>query len=50
MLTINGLRMSEKKMYFSSEKAKKELGYRPRNVKNAIKDCVNWMNEKFNIN
>jgi dihydroflavonol-4-reductase len=50
MLTINGLRMSEKKMYFSSEKAKKELGYRPRNVKNAIKDCVVWMNEQFNIN
>ena len=50
MLTINGLRMSEKKMYFSSEKAKKELGYRPRNIKNAIKDSVSWMNEKFNIN
>ena len=31
-------------------KAKKELGYRPRNVKNAIKDCVVWMNEQFNIN
>lgn len=50
MLTINGLKMSEKKMYFSSEKAKKELGYRPRNVKNAIKDCVIWMNRQFNLN
>jgi len=47
MLTIDGLRMSEKKMFFSSEKAKKNLGYRPRNVKNAIKDSVNWMKDNF---
>ena len=27
MLTVDMIRMTEKKMFFSSEKAKKELGY-----------------------
>ncbi|MFL2679455.1 MAG: hypothetical protein ACJ0GH_03645 [Alphaproteobacteria bacterium] len=34
--------MSENKMFFSSDKAKKLLHYRPRKVKNAIKDAVEW--------
>ena len=34
--------MSQKKMFFSSNKAKKLLRYRPRNVKNAIKDSIKW--------
>ena len=46
-LTVDGLKMSEKKMFFSSEKAKKKLHYRPRNVKSAIKDAVNWTKENF---
>ncbi len=46
-LTIDGLRMSQKKMYFSSNKAKKLLRYRPRNVKNAIKDSVIWIEKNF---
>ena len=46
-LTIDGLKMSEKKMYFSSDKAKKKLHYRPRDVKSAIKDSVNWMKKKI---
>tara|TARA_X000000368_G_C23043130_1_gene717902 strand:+ start:479 stop:1471 length:993 start_codon:yes stop_codon:yes gene_type:complete len=41
-LTVDGLRMSENKMFFSSDKAKKLLHYRPRNVKSAIKDAVEW--------
>tara|TARA_B100000900_G_scaffold396977_1_gene396817 strand:- start:225 stop:1211 length:987 start_codon:yes stop_codon:yes gene_type:complete len=41
-LTLDGLKMSTKKMFFSSEKAKKKLRYRPRTVKNAIKDSVDW--------
>ena len=49
-LTLDGLKMSEKKMFFSSEKAKKLLRYRPRNVKNAIKDSVNWTKEYFELN
>ena len=46
-LTVDGLKMSKRKMYFSSEKAKKKLHYRPRNVKSAIKDAVNWTKENF---
>lgn len=46
-LTVDGLKMSKRKMYFSSEKAKKKLHYRPRNVKSAIKDAVNWTVENF---
>ena len=41
-LTVDGLKMSTKKMFFSSDKAKKKLRYRPRSVKNAIKDSVLW--------
>ncbi len=41
-LTIAGLKMSTKKMFFSSEKAKKKLRYRPRTSKSAIKDSVKW--------
>ncbi|MAI28901.1 MAG: NAD-dependent dehydratase [Rickettsiales bacterium] len=48
-LTLDGLKMSEKKMFFSSEKAKKLLRYRPRNVKNAIKDSVNWTKNHFKL-
>ena len=46
-LTIDSLKMSSKKMFFSSMKAKKKLGYRPRPAKNAIKDAINWMNNYF---
>ncbi len=41
-LTVDGLKMSTKNMFFSSEKAKKKLGYRPRSIKNAMKDAVSW--------
>lgn len=46
-LTIDGLRMSQKKMFFSSEKAKKQLRYRPSDVKNAIKEAVLWSQKCF---
>ena len=42
-LTVDGLRMSEKKMFFSSDKAKKILHYRPRDINNAIKDTIKWI-------
>ena len=41
-LTVDSLKMSTKNMFFSSEKAKKKLQYRPRSIKNAIKDSVSW--------
>ena len=49
MLTVNGLKMSQELMFFSSEKAKTQLGYRPRNINNAIKESVIWMKKYFNL-
>jgi dihydroflavonol-4-reductase len=41
-VTLDGVRMSRKKMYFSSEKASSKLGYRPRPAHRAIADAVAW--------
>jgi|SRR5271166_2234630 len=41
-ITRDGVRMSRKKMYFSSEKASRELGYTPRPARKAISDAVGW--------
>ncbi len=40
--TLDGVRMSRKKMYFSSAKAMRELGYTPRPATEAIADAVAW--------
>jgi dihydroflavonol-4-reductase len=41
-VTLDGVRMSRKKMYFTSEKASRELGYAPRPARQAIVDAVSW--------
>jgi dihydroflavonol-4-reductase len=41
-VTLDGVRMSRKKMYFTSEKASHELGYAPRPAREAIADAVRW--------
>ncbi len=41
-VTLDGVRMSRKKMYFTSEKASRELGYAPRPAREAIADAVSW--------
>ena len=40
--TLDSVRMSRKKMYFSSAKAMRVLGYRPRPARAAIEDAVAW--------
>jgi len=40
--TVDEVRMSKKLMYFSSDKAIKELGYEIRPAKEAIKDAIDW--------
>ena len=40
--TIDGLKMSRKKMYFSSARAIAELGYRWRPAKESIVDAIEW--------
>jgi dihydroflavonol-4-reductase len=44
-VTLDGVRMSRKKMYFSSEKASRELGYRSRPAREAIADAVCWFRD-----
>ena len=45
LFTVDGLRMAGKLMYFSSAKAKRELGYAPRPGREALTDAVKWMRE-----
>ncbi len=40
--SVDSIRMAEKKMFFSSEKAISELGYQFRPAKSAIKDAITW--------
>jgi dihydroflavonol-4-reductase len=42
MVTRDHLRMARKKMFFSSAKAKRELGYAPRPARDAVRDAVAW--------
>lgn len=41
-VTVDGVKMSKKLMYFSSDKAKEALGYKTRPVKTAVADAVEW--------
>ncbi|HID96882.1 MAG TPA: NAD-dependent epimerase/dehydratase family protein [Thermodesulfobacteriaceae bacterium] len=41
-VTMDGVRMSRKTMFFSSRKAEDELGYRPRPSREALRDALNW--------
>ena len=45
MLTVDSLRMSKKKMFFSTEKAKNLLDYQPREAIKGIKDAIDWFKE-----
>ena len=42
MVTVDGVRLARKKMYFSCEKAMRELGYAPRPAAEALSDAVAW--------
>jgi dihydroflavonol-4-reductase len=42
MVTMDALRMSKKKMFFSSAKAERELGYIHRSAREAIADALSW--------
>ncbi len=40
--TVDGVRMAMKKMFYSSAKAERELGYRARPAEEAFRDAVAW--------
>ncbi len=42
MVTVDGVRLARTKMYFSCEKAMRELGYAPRPAAEALSDAVAW--------
>lgn len=42
MMTRDHLKMARKKMFYSSAKAMRELGYRPRPARQAVEDAVAW--------
>jgi dihydroflavonol-4-reductase len=44
-VTVDGLRMSEYLMYFTSAKAERELGYKPRRAEEGIRDAIRWFRE-----
>jgi dihydroflavonol-4-reductase len=45
MLTRDGLKMSKNKMFFSSAKAERELGYRARPYREGIRDAIAWFRQ-----
>ena len=45
LMTRDHLKMARKKMFFSSDKAKSELGYRPRPARTAVEDAVAWFRQ-----
>lgn len=44
-VTIDGLRMSKNRMFFSSAKAERDLGYKARPYRDAIADALAWFHE-----
>jgi dihydroflavonol-4-reductase len=45
-VTLEGVRMSRKLMFFSSAKAERELGYRARPPVEAFRDAIAWFRER----
>jgi len=45
-ITVEGVRMSRKHMFFSSDKAKRELGYEWRPPTEALRDAIAWLREQ----
>ena len=41
-VSIDSVRMSKKRMFYSSERAQKELGYSPRPADAAFRDAIEW--------
>ena len=44
-VTLDGVRLARKKMFFSNEKARRILGFNPRPVEEALRDAVAWFRE-----
>jgi dihydroflavonol-4-reductase len=42
LLTVDGLRMSRYRMFFTSDKARRELGYHSRPYQDGVRDALDW--------
>ncbi len=49
-VTVDGLRMARKKMFFSHRKASRALGYAPRPAKDALADATRWFRDQGYLN
>ena len=45
MVTVDGVRLSKKKMFFTCAKAKRELGFAPRPVSEAFREAITWFRQ-----
>ncbi|MDQ6981550.1 MAG: NAD-dependent epimerase/dehydratase family protein [Mariprofundus sp.] len=45
LIAMDGVRMTRKHMYFSSDKAQRKLGYNPRPAQAALEDAVIWFKQ-----
>jgi dihydroflavonol-4-reductase len=48
-ITIEGVRMARKRMFFSSDKAQRELGYQWREPTEALRDAITWLREQGSL-
>lgn len=48
-ITVEGVRLARKRMFFSSDKAVRELGYRWRPPREAFADAVQWLRQQRQI-
>jgi dihydroflavonol-4-reductase len=47
--TIDGVRMSRHRMFFTARKAERELGVHPRPYREALEDAVRWFRDNGNL-
>jgi dihydroflavonol-4-reductase len=48
-ITVEGVRMARKRMFFSSDKAKRELGYTWRPPTEALRDAIGWLRDQGSL-
>lgn len=44
-ISVDGVRLARKYMFFSIDKARRELGFDPRPVEEALRDAIGWFHE-----
>ena len=45
LVTVDGVRLAKKQMFFTYERAKRELGFNPRPVEEGFRDAVDWFRQ-----